>query len=199
MFEEPVKILDVTNRVDYSTWISTIVAICSLLFIAYDKFLLKSKVYGKIITKTTTEKGRFVSDNNEILGQKYMFKLSLSCLRKDFHYKDVKVKLVYGKEIVDGVIYWVNTPEVLDYGNGVRKRLNIPAKDFISFNNVLEKNKTKFMYITIIVPDREGNELCDMVDLTFVRPNNRELKVRLDEIDANQYLVEEHLFADISS
>lgn len=168
-------------------------------FVIVWNFFKRSKVYGKVISKVTSLNGTFNYTNEQkqpesISGQLYMLKLSLSCLRKTLHYTDVTIFVTYGKEKIKAQIYYLkyfkfnNTDDHLS-----GKKMKTPAKEFLTFNNVLEEGKTTFYYLNFIVPNRTGDSTYDKLELEFIKPNKRTLKVNIAEIDQKQFLLDDEL------
>lgn len=198
---DPIKVIDITEKgFDFGFWISILIAIFSTIILIWNE-IKKSKVYGKVISKTysLTATYSFRTKTNEektINGQQYILKLSLSCLRKNLNYKDVNVFLTYGNEKVTGEIYWTKYNNLkFQNSDGTTSKMQMltPANDFLTFNNVLEQGKTSFFYLNFIVPNRNGAILYDKLELEFVKPNGKKLNVEIFEIDAKQYFFDEDL------
>lgn len=198
---EPIKVIDITDKgFDFGLWFSVLIAIISTGILIWNQ-IKKSKVYGKTISKTYSQSATFNYKTNQnveqtLSGQQYILKLSLSCLRKSLNYKDVNVYLTYGNETVKGEIYWTkfnNLNFISQNGTKTQKIMITPSNDFLTFNNVLESGKTSFYYLNFIVPSKEGAALYDKMELEFIKPNNKKLRVEIMEIDAKQYFFDEDL------
>lgn len=198
---DPIKVIDITEKgFDFGLWISVLIAIVSTIILIWNE-IKKSKVYGKVISKTYSQIATYsfrtkINEEKTINGQQYILKLSLSCLRKSLNYKDVNVFLTYGNEKVSGEIYWTkyNNLNFQNYdGTTSEMKMLTPANDFLTFNNVLEQGKTSFFYLNFIVPNKSGAILYDKLELEFVKPNGKKIKVEIFEIDAKQYFFDENL------
>jgi len=198
---DTIKVVDMTEKeFDFGLWISVFIAIISTLILIWNE-IKKSKVYGKVISKTYSQSATYsfktkTNETNTITGQQYILKLSLSCLRKSLNYTDVNVFLTYGNEKVTGEIYWAkhnNLNFVNSDGTNDKLQMLIPANDFLTFNNVLEQGKTSFFYINFIVPGKDGLIIYDKLELEFIKPNRKKINVEVSEIDAKQYFFDESL------
>ncbi len=201
-FIEPIKIIDVTEKgINYTSIISILFGSISTGYFVWEK-VIKTKVYGKVISKTYSQNGKytftnFSKESKEITGQQYILKFSLTCLRKNLYYKDVKVNLTYKGEIISGFIYYTNYNTNTNMDGSVSK-IKTPADQFITFNTVLEKDKVNFYYIKFIVENKKGPIMYDELELEFVRPNNKTIKVKIDEIDNDQFFYDETLVEKIT-
>lgn len=198
---DPIKIIDITEKgFDFGLWISVLIAIISTIILIWNE-IKKSKVYGKVISKTYSQTATYsfrtkTNEEKTINGQQYILKLSLSCLRKSLNYKDVNVFLTYGNEKVAGEIYWTkynNLNFKNSDGTASKMQMLTPANDFLTFNNVLEQGKTSFFYLNFIVPNKNEAILYDKLELEFVKPNGKKMNVEIFEIDAKQYFFDENL------
>lgn len=198
---DPLKVVDITDKgFDFGLWFSVLVAVISTSILIWNQ-IKRSKVYGKVISKTYSQTATFTypinaNEKNTINGQQYLLKLSLSCLRKSLYYKDVKVYLTYGTEKIIGEIYWTKYTNLNFHnsdGTSNQKRMKTPSNDFLTFNNVLEQGKTTFYYLNFIVPNKCGPDLYDKIELEFIKPNNGKVKVQITEIDAKQFFFDDEL------
>ncbi|CAL2082579.1 hypothetical protein TD3509T_10033 [Tenacibaculum dicentrarchi] len=199
---DPIKIINITDKgSNFFLWISTLIAILSIIFIIFDK-IKESKVFGKIISKTYSPEGfyNYKTNNNgfkTITGEQYLLKLSLSCYRKSLNFKDVNVYMTYGNETIKGEIIWVNEHNLKLPNKAETKfenfTMKIPPNEFLTFNNVLEIGKTSFYYLSFIVPNKKGEVIYDKMELEFIKPNNKKKKFEIFEIDEKQYLFDESL------
>jgi hypothetical protein len=198
---DPIKVIDITEKgFDFGLWISVLIAIISTSILIWNE-IKKSKVYGKVISKTYSQTATYsfetkTNEKKTINGQQYILKLSLSCLRKSLNYKDVNVFLTYGNEKVAGEIYWTKYNNLnFENSGGTTSKMQMltPADDFLTFNNVLEQGKTSFFYLNFIVPNKTGAILYDKLELEFVKPNDNKVNVEIFEIDAKQYFFDENL------
>ncbi len=197
----PIIILDITEKgFDFGFWFSVLIAIISTGILIWNQ-IKKSKVYGKVISKTYSQTANYsfttkTNKKESINGQQYILKLSLSCLRKNLNYKDVNVFLTYGNEKVKGEIYWTKYTSLTFHKSGEtteKKQMLTPATDYLTFNSVLEQGKTSFFYLNFIVPNITGATLYDKLELEFIKPNDKKVRVELFEIDPKQFFFDDDL------
>ncbi len=198
---DPIKIIDVTEKgLNYGLWIPIILVVISTSILIWNQ-TKRSKVYGKVISKTYSQTANFTyltkpNEEKTIKGQQYLLKLSLSCFRKSLHYKDVNVYLTYGKKKVKGQIYWSKYNSLTFHnndGSSSEKNYTTPSENYLTFNSVLQDGETSFYYINFIVPDMEGPVIYDKLELEFTKPNNKKLAIEIYEIDPMQYFFDEDL------
>lgn len=201
-FSKPIKIIDVSKKgFNYKFLISTLIALASTGLLVW-KEVKHIEVYGKVISKTYSEVATLSyqvspKEYNTIKGQQYILKLALTCLNKNLSYKNVKVYVTYQNEKVPGHIYWSNYDSISFHnpdGTISRKRMKIPASEFLTFNSVLQTDKVNLFYIKFIVPEKQGPKLYDKLELDFIKVDNGSIKVEITDIDRSQYLFEEKLF-----
>jgi len=195
-----IKIIE-NNGIDYKFIISTIIAVISVSFIIWDK-LKRTKISGKVISRAYSKNGKitgvtYEGNNFEIKGIQYFFKLSINITRKNLYYKDVKVFVKYGdKDEQEGKIYWSNIDR-WNFGSET-KELKIPKENFLYFNNILEKDKTQFGYLTFFV-DREF-ELYKELRIEFISPSGNIRKLgpfKSSEIEPGLALFENEIWKKI--
>ncbi|WP_233901222.1 hypothetical protein [Tenacibaculum piscium] len=199
---DPIKIINITEKgLDLGFWSALLFGTISTIILLWNQ-TKKSKVFGKIISKTYNPQGFFNYEinNNEfktIKGEQYLLKLSLSCYRKSLNFKDVNVYVSYGNETIKGEIIWMNEHKLSFIDKTGTKTENfimkIPPNEFLTFNNILEIGKTSFYYLSFIVPNKKGEVLYDKIELEFVKPNNSKRKYQIFDIDKKQYLFDKNI------
>ena len=201
---EPIKIIDVTKKgFNYGLYISLIFGLTSTSILIWNQ-VKGSIVYGKVISKTYSQTSSLtyltkLNEEKTITGQQFLLKLSLSCLRKNLHYKGVNVYLTYGKQRVKGHIYWSRRNSLTFHNEkkGVATKSYItPSENYLTFNNVLKEGETSFYYLNFIVPEMAGPVLYDKLELEFIKPNNETLTVEIFEINPAQYFYDENLMTN---
>lgn len=143
--------------------------------------LSSSKIYGNIISYVFNS-GKF--NNKE--GLIYFFKLSISCINKNFNIKSVDIFVKYPEknEWLKGSIFWARTSTWVIENGKPSKQLTLPNDNFLGFINVLEKEKSKFYYLTFIV---EHNILEDFekIKFEFINHKNEKKSFEISQSDIN--------------
>lgn len=160
---------------DYKFLIATIISVLSISFIIWDR-IKRAKISGKILSLTYSKEANFSVDDFdgnkiEIKGIRYCLKLSINVLYKNIFYSDVVVKMKYpnDKETYIGRQYFTGNDKWTF--SGITKTLKIPDDKFISFNNVLEKDKTLFLYSTFFI-ERDFENFSE-VEFLFKSPTGK--------------------------
>lgn len=168
------------NSFDYKFWIAIVISILSIGFIIRDR-IKRPKISGKIVSLTFAPEGNLTTIDIEgkelkLSGIKYFFKLSLNVINKNIFYSDVKVKVKYpnDRKQYEGRMYFTNNDK-WTMVDGVTKTLRIPEGKFIWYNNVLEKDKTLFLYTSFFV-DREFDNFSQ-IEFVFITPKGKEYKL----------------------
>lgn len=173
-----VKNITQPEGMDYKllvAFITTAISLFSICFIIWDR-LKNPKLSGKLLSLTFSKEGSFhVKDLHgqdiNIHGVRYCLKLSINVINKHLFYSDVKIKVRYpmDKKEYEGRQYFTNNDKWTF--NKETKTLKLPDDKFIAFNNVLEKDKTLFLYSTFIV-EREYEVFKEM-RFEFISPKGK--------------------------
>jgi hypothetical protein len=157
--------------------ITTAIAIITTSFIIRDR-IKKPEVSGKIISLTFAPSGSLSATDIQgnplnLSGIKYFFKLSLNVIHKNIFYSSVKVFIKYPNDNkkYEGRFYFTNNDKWTFAQDDSTLTLNIPQENFISFNNVLEKDKTIFLYASFFV-DRQFENFSEL-EFEFITPNKK--------------------------
>lgn len=203
LFVKPQGITQVQSVIDGSFnaafWISiitTTIALITLSILVWDR-LKKPKLSGKIISLTFAPDGNLTTTDIEgnsvsFSGIKYFFKISLNVIHKNIFYSNVKVHIKYPNESnkYDGRFYFSNNDNWTF--NGIPKSLTIPQDKFIVFNNVLEKDKTLFLYASFFV-ERQFDHFSE-IEFSFITPKGKNFKV--GPLKSSDFSTEVALFED---
>lgn len=187
------------GSLDTSFWvtiITTAIAILTTTLLVWDR-IKKPELSGKIISLTFAENGNLSTTNikgNPISfsGIKYFFKISLNVIHKNIFYSNVNVHVKYpgDKKSYKGRFYFSNSDN-WTFG-GTTKTLSIPQDKYIAFNNVLEKDKTLFLYASFFV-ERPFEHFSEL-EFTFISPNGKTHKV--GPLKSSDFSTELALFED---
>jgi len=168
------------NSTNWREIIETIIAIIGAF--AWLPFLIEkfssSKIYGKIISSVVCE--GFVSNGHSKRkdGLLYFFKVSISCINKNFNIKSVDIYIKYkDKNWVKGSIFWVRTNSWNIEGRP--KQLILPNDNFLDFINVLEKDKQQFYYVTFIVEYKKTYEDFEAIRFDFLNYKKRKVSFEI--------------------
>jgi hypothetical protein len=156
----------------------------------FDKFN-SSKIYGNVISYHVNS-GRF--KNKE--GLLYFFKLSVSCINKNFNIKsiDIYVKYANNNNWFKGSIFWARTSYWI-MENGESKQLILPNDNFLGFVNVLEKDKSDFYYLTFLVETQTLQDF-ELIKFEFVNQKNdrKTFEISRNNIDNDRILFDDSLW-----
>jgi len=162
---------------------------------AIDK-LTPSKIYGNLLSQLLNS-GEFNANGEKKIGILHFFKISITCVNKNFNIKSILIDVKYKEDNnwYHGEIYWARTSTWAMPGNAEKKSLTIPHTEFLGFTNVLEKDKSKFYYLTFITNKKELAEY-EIVKITFTdfKENRREINFISEEIDSNKILWEDEIW-----
>lgn len=186
----PIYVVDKTlHSFNYWTLIPYIVSILSIIFVVYDR-TLKSKIFGKIISITTSIQAKFkytdYKGNSKILeGQGLLLKISIGVYKKDLSFSDINIYANYdSSKKMKGEIYWTNK-EILKMGDK-EFDLVIPPNQFLTYNNFIEKNKVLFFYVKFIVPNKFDSEQLTSIEIDFIHPNKKTQSILFPLINEKQ-------------
>jgi hypothetical protein len=158
--------------------------------------LTPSKIYGNLLSQLLNS-GEFNANGENKIGILHFFKISITCLNKNFNIKSITINVKYKEDDkwYKGEIYWARTSVWTMPGNTEKKSLTIPHTEFLGFTNVLEKDKSKFYYLTFITNKKELTEY-ETVRLTFTdfKEKRQEVNFISDEIDSNKILWEDNIW-----
>ena len=153
------------------SWETVIAVIGALAWIPwiFEK-LSTSKIYGNVISYILNS-GKF----NDKEGLMYFFKLSISCINKNFNIKSINILVKYpnSDEWKKGSVFWARTSSWIINNGEPSKQLTLPNDNFLGFINVLEKDKSNFYYVTFLV---EHNQLEEFEKIKFEFINHKDDK-----------------------
>ena len=132
-----VTIVEQKSTVSWETLIAILGALAWIPWL-FDKFS-STKIFGNIISYVVNE-GNF----NGKKGLLYYFKLSISCLNKNFNIKtfEVYVKYPNNEKYFKGNVFWARTSRWTIENGKPGKDLKLPNENFLGFINVLEMDKS---------------------------------------------------------
>lgn len=193
-----------SNTFEYKFMISSGIAIVLFFFTLWDKIKWPI-ISGKILSMTHSPEGTFsgVDLNGEEIkfdGIRYFFKISLNVTRKNVYYKNLKIFVKYpeDKKKYEGRIYRT-TKDEWEFNNGKTKILQIPSEQFLSFNNVLEKEKVLFFYTTFFI-DKPDYKTFEEIEIVFIDSKGRQRKMQKitsNEICSELLIYEKEIWTDI--
>ena len=172
----------VTEQKATISWETIVAILGALAWIPwlFDKFS-SSKLYGNIISYVVNN-GKF--NNKE--GLLYFFKLSISCLNKNFNIKsvDIYVKYPNNDKWLKGYIFWARTSNWVIENGKPSKQLLLPNEDFLGFVNVLEKDKSNFYYLTFLVENKTLEDF-ELIKFEFVNYENNKKIIEISRNNIN--------------
>jgi len=158
--------------------------------------LTPPKVYGSLLSQLLNS-GEFNANEGKKIGILHFFKISITCINKNFNIKSISINVKYKEDSkwYNGEIYWARTSIWTMPGNSETKSLTIPHTEFLGFTNVLEKDKSKFYYLTFITDKKELAEYETVrIIFTDFKENRQEVNFISEEIDANKILWEDDIW-----
>ena len=151
-----------------------------------------SKIYGNVISYILNS-GNF---NNKD-GLLYFFKLSISCINKNFNVKSINIFVKYpnSNEWKKGSIFWARTSNWVINNGEPTKKLILPNDNFLGFINVLEKDKSNFYYLTFLVEHPQLEEF-QKIKFEFINHKNkkRSFEILHKEINGDTMLFDDSIW-----
>lgn len=178
------------NIISWETIIAVIGALAWIPWI-FEK-LSRSEIYGNVISYILNG-GKF--NNKE--GLMYFFKLSISCINKNFNIKSINILVKYpnSDEWKNGSVFWARTSSWVINNGEPSKQLTLPNDNFLGFINVLEKDKSNFYYVTFLV---EHNQLEEFEKIKFEFINHKDDKKSFEilskEINGDKMLFDDSIW-----
>lgn len=158
----------------------------------------RPKIYGRLISNFVNQ-GEFSNETTTMNVTFHFLKLSISCINKNFNINDISIKVKYqnNDNWYNGNIYWARN-SIWTMPNGSdRKILVLPNDQFLGFENLIEKDVSKFYYLTFLV---EKNTLEDFetIEITFndYNLNFQKISFNTSVIDGKKILWDENLWID---
>ncbi|MEB2777959.1 hypothetical protein SYJ56_21775 [Algoriphagus sp. D3-2-R+10] len=155
------------------------------------------KIYGRLISNLINQ-GQIQNGDEFIHSTMHFLKLSITCINKNFNVKDISIRVKYqnNNEWYTGNINWAHTSIWAMPGTtGETKKLILPNEQFLGFTNWIEKDVSKFYYLTFFVEKEELQEYETIV-LTFQNYilNSQEIRIVASEIDRHQILWDDSIW-----
>lgn len=127
----------------------------------------------------------------------YFFKLSISCINKNFNIKtiDIFVKYPNSNEWKKGSIFWARTSSWVISNGQPSKQLTLPNDNFLGFINVLEKDKSNFYYLTFLVEHPQLEEF-EKIKFEFINHKNdkKSFEILHKEINGDRMLFDDSIW-----
>ena len=154
--------------------------------------LSSSKIYGNVMSYILNS-GKFNSKE----GLMYFFKLSISCINKNFNVKsvDIFVKYPNTNEWKKGSIFWARTSSWVITNGQPSKQLTLPNDNFLGFINILEKDKSNFYYLTFLVEHTPLEEF-EKIRFEFInhKGDKKTFKILHSEINGDRMLFDDSIW-----
>lgn len=186
-------IATITNQKSNISWETIIAIIGALAWFPwlFDK-LSSSKIYGNVISYILNS-GKF----NDKEGLMYFFKLSISCINKNFNIKSINIFVKYpnSSEWKKGSIFWARTSSWVINNGQPTKQLTLPNDNFLGFINVLEKDKSNFYYLTFLVEHPQLEEF-EKIKFEFINHKNykKSFEILHKEINGDKMLFDDNIW-----
>lgn len=156
-----------------------------------------SKIYGRLISNLINQ-GQIQNGNELIHSKMHFLKLSITCINKNFNVKDISIRVKYqnNNEWYTGNTNWAHTSIwAMPGNNSGKKKLILPNEQFLGFTNLIEKDVSKFYYLTFFV-EKEDLQEYESIVLTFhnYNLNTQEIRIVASEIDQHQILWDDSIW-----
>lgn len=182
-----------TEQKNIISWETVIAVIGALAWIPwiFEK-LSRSKIYGNVISYILNS-GKF--NNKE--GLMYFFKLSISCINKNFNIKSINILVKYpnSDEWKKGSVFWARTSSWVINNGEPSKQLTLPNDNFLGFINVLEKDKSNFYYVTFLVEHNQIEEF-EKIKFEFInhKGDKKSFEILSKEINGDKMLFDDSIW-----
>ena len=150
-----------------------------------------AKIYGRLISNLINQ-GHIQNGDTFVDSTLHFLKLSITCINKNFNVKKISIRVKYenNKEWFNGNISWSHTSIWAMPGNSnEKKKLILPNEQFLGFTNFIEKDVSKFYYLTFFV-EKEDLQEYEIIELTFhdYKKNKKKVIFKATDIDSYQIL-----------
>jgi hypothetical protein len=173
-----------------------------------DRFFLKTKVFGKIISLNSSPNADFsygytdskCIENRKLAGMLTLIKLNLFVKDKDLNFKDIKVKVKYPddeKECDAEIVY-----SSKGFGFQPLGTFKAPHESFLHLNSYLSVGKSHNYYLGFFIAAKEKSEdvrksVFEYIKISFINANDGEVNLNtlyFKDFDQKKGLFEEEFW-----